>query len=113
MEAIRLLIGGGLIIIGIFFCVVGIIGMIRMPDVYSRVNATGKVSTMGLMSLLAGSAFILPEVTLKALVLMLFLLITSPVASHAIANAAYKGEVPMVNPHRDDLATRQKPNSVN
>lgn len=110
MDEVRSLLGICLLLIGITFCILGIIGMIRLPDVYSRVNATGKVSTVGLMSLLAGAAFLMPELTLKAFALTLFLLITSPVASYSIANAAYKGSVPMANPHRDDLATRQKPN---
>ncbi len=88
---------------GTFFSVVGIIGMIRLPDVYCRIHASGKVSTLGIIGLLAGASLIMPEVTLKALALAVFLVITAPVASHAIAAAAHRqGQLP-INAVRDDL----------
>lgn len=80
------------LLLGVFFCVVGIIGMIRLPDVYSRIHASGKVSVLGIVGLLIGVAFLMPSTAPKAIVLTLFLVITSPVASHAIARAAYSQE---------------------
>lgn len=91
---------------GVFFSVVGIIGMIRMPDVYCRVHASGKVSTLGILGFLAGASLLMPEVTLKALALAVFLVITAPVASHVIAAAAHRQGVPRVNVVRDDLGYR-------
>lgn len=91
---------------GTFFSVVGIIGMIRLPDVYCRVHASGKVSTLGIIGLLAGASLLMPEVTLKALALAVFLVITAPVASHVIAAAAHRQGVPRVNVVRDDLGYR-------
>jgi multicomponent Na+:H+ antiporter subunit G len=93
---------------GLFFSVVGIVGLIRFPDVYCRIHASGKVATLGLVGLLAGTAFLMPETTLKALALALFVMVTSPVASHAIASAAYRQGVPVGN-IRDDLASRDNP----
>lgn len=89
------LLGLGALAFGLFFSVVGIIGLIRFPDVYCRIHASGKVATLGLVGLLAASALAMPETALKALALALFVVITSPVASHAIASAAYRTGVPM------------------
>ncbi|MCU0514345.1 MAG: monovalent cation/H(+) antiporter subunit G [Anaerolineae bacterium] len=88
---------------GTFFSVVGIVGMVRLPDVYSRAHASGKVSTLGIIGLLAGASLLMPEVTLKALALAVFLVITAPVASHAIAAAAHRQGVPRAGAVRDDL----------
>ncbi len=96
-----------LLIFGLFFSVVGIVGLMRMPDVFCRLHASGKVSTLGLVGLLAGTALLMPETALKALALALFMLITAPVASHAIAAAAYRNLPPVVL-ERDDLAVRQE-----
>lgn len=101
----------GLIVLwaGIFFCVVGVVGLIRFPDVYTRLHASSKVATLGLCGILIGAAVLLPGTALKALVLLLFMLFSAPVASHAIAAAAYRQGYRMVNPVRDDL--HQEPTS--
>jgi multicomponent Na+:H+ antiporter subunit G len=98
------LIGLAFIVIGVFFSTVGVFGIVRLPDVYTRIHASGKVATLGIFGLLIGTALLLPETTLKLLSLGLFLLITSPVASHAIASAAHRSGVPLVGARRDDLA---------
>jgi multicomponent Na+:H+ antiporter subunit G len=92
--------------IGVFFCAVGVLGMMRFPDVYTRLHATGKVSTLGLCGLLVGAALMLPGTTLKVIALGLFILLVSPVSSHSIAAAAYRQRVPMRQPVRDDLTER-------
>jgi multicomponent Na+:H+ antiporter subunit G len=89
---------------GMFFCVAGIIGMVRLPDVYTRLHATGKVTTVGLCGLLVSAAFLLPVVTLKVIALAVFCVLILPVSTHAIAAAAYRHGVPMARPVRDDLA---------
>lgn len=90
--------------LGTFFSAVGVIGIIRLPDVYSRIHASGKVATLGIFGLLVGAALLLPATSLRVIGLGLFLLISSPVASHAIAAAAYRSQVPMLHAVRDDLA---------
>jgi multicomponent Na+:H+ antiporter subunit G len=99
------IIGVLLIAVGVFFCTVGVVGIMRMPDVYSRIHASGKVATLGIFGLLLGTAFLVPESTLKLLGLGIFLLVTSPVASHA--SAAYRSGVKMARFERDDLAERR------
>ncbi|MFN8378151.1 MAG: monovalent cation/H(+) antiporter subunit G [Anaerolineae bacterium] len=102
------ILGLAAISIGVFFSVVGIIGMMRMPDIYTRLHAAGKVSTLGILSLLIGASFLMSEVTLKALALGLFLLVTAPVASHAIASAAHRQGTPHVQFVRDDMEAAYK-----
>lgn len=92
----------GALVIGSFFCVVGILGLIRLPDVYTRINASGKVSALGIISFLIAACLLMPELTLKAVALAVFIVMTSPVASYAIAAAARRQGVPPVGLLRDD-----------
>jgi multicomponent Na+:H+ antiporter subunit G len=108
-EQIAQLLGVAFVWGGVIFSVLGVLGMIRFPDVYCRLHASGKVSTLGLFGLLLGAALIMPSLALKAIALTIFIVITTPVASHAIALAAYRLGVPMHNKDRggrDDLAGR-------
>src|SRR5262245_29284031 len=100
MEIIGLIVLWG----GVGFCVVGVLGMVRMPDIYYRLHAAGKVSTVGLCGLLAGAAILMPSATLKLVALALFAVLTLPVCTHAIAAAAYRHGVPMKRATRDDMA---------
>lgn len=101
--AINELLAVAALCVGAFFSAVGIIGMIRFPDVYTRIHASGKVSTLGIIGLLTGISLIMPEITLKAVALAVFMLMTAPIASHAIAAAAHRQGVPRVGAERDDL----------
>ncbi len=89
---------------GLFFSIVGIVGLVRMPDVYTRLHASGKVSTLGLFGLLVGTAFLLPDTALKLIALAIFAMLTLPVSSHAIAKAAYGHGIAPARASRDDLA---------
>ncbi len=85
------MLGVGWLIFGLFFCAIGVIGVLRMPDVYTRLHASGKVATLGLFGLLVGAVFLMPTLFfLKILALGLFILVTSPVATHAIAASEYR-----------------------
>lgn len=101
------ILGGIFISIGVFFSIVGIIGIMRFPDVFCRIIATGKVSSLGILGLLLGAAVLMPEIALKALVLGLFMVITAPVASHAIALAALRQGSQPAEPPRDDSTAQQ------
>ena len=100
MEIIGLIVLWG----GIFFSVVGVIGLIRMPDLYCRLHASGKVSTVGLAGILLGAAFIMPSAGLKLLALAIFAVLTLPVGTHAIAAAAYRHGSYKAKLNRDDMA---------
>jgi len=84
-----------LIGVGLAFDLFGTIGLVRLPDVYNRVQAATKCVTLGTCMILGG-VFVAQGVGpmgVKALLCAVFLLFTSPVAAHAIARGAYKSGV--------------------
>jgi multicomponent Na+:H+ antiporter subunit G len=79
------------IVAGSIFVLIGGIGLIRLPDFYTRIHAAGITDTMGAWLILIGLVFSSDWslVTLKLLMLLFFLAATSPLASHALAKAAF------------------------
>lgn len=76
---------------GCFFVVVAAIGMVRLPDVYCRSHALGKAMTLGIMLLVLGYGLRVPEPPwLKLSLVLLFQLVTIPVASHLFCLVAYR-----------------------
>lgn len=92
------------VVVGTAFSVLGVLGYIRMPDVYARLHATGKVGVFGVVILLVAAVLWTPLGLGKALVLILFLLMAGPATSHALASAAYRIGIPLAQATRDDLA---------
>ncbi len=103
-----------LIGISILFAIAGVVGMIRMPDTYTRMQSSTNIMTFGVLGvLIAGilySILYLNDISMaiKLGVLIVFYLITSPIASHAIARAAYRSKTPkseqtMVDQYGEDL----------
>ena len=84
VAAIILMVGG------LFFLAVSAVGLLRFPDFYSRLHAVGKSETLGAILLLAGLAVYNGWVlsTIKILLILVFVLIASPTATHAIAQTA-------------------------
>ncbi len=78
------------LLLGSAFCIIGGIGLMRLPDFYSRIHGGGITDTLGaglvMLGLMLQAGWSL--VTVKLVLIMLFLLLTSPVSSHAIARAA-------------------------
>jgi len=87
--------GFGLIACGVFFFFTGAIGLIRFPDLYTRMHAAGKCDTLGGFLVLTGLACLggLTLASLKIVMVALFVLITSPTATHAIARAAKRNDI--------------------
>ena len=81
-----------LILGGALFLTVSCIGLIRLPDVYTRAHAVGKSETLGALLVLAGLAIYngLAVSTLKILVILAFIVIANPTATHAILRAALR-----------------------
>lgn len=75
---------------GVFFAVVAVIGLIRLPDLYTRTHSTSKSETLGAVLTLAAVALAFDGTlsTMKAALLLLFMFITNPTAAHAIVRAA-------------------------
>ena len=94
---------------GVFLVLVGALGLVRMPDFYTRMHPAGITDTLGtdlvLMGLMLQAGFSL--ITVKLFLIGAFLFFTSPTSTHAIANAALvaglkpvRSDVPP-NPHRN------------
>ncbi len=86
-------IGALLLVGGTTFLFLGGLGLIRMPDVYNRIQAGTKATTLGTMLVLLGTAVIQPTWALKLLLIGVFLLFTNPLSSQVLANAAHRSNV--------------------
>jgi len=90
METLSNLIAALFILSGAFFMLVGSIGVNRFPDFFSRAHASGKVDTLGILLFIVGLMFFegFNLISLKLLLVALFVALTSPVAAHALARRA-------------------------
>jgi len=91
----RELIGSFLILLGAIFLFSAGLGMFRMPDAYTRIQAGTKASTLGNMLVLIGVAFFHPDWSPKLLIVVYFVLLTNPISSHALGRAAHAIGIPM------------------
>jgi multicomponent Na+:H+ antiporter subunit G len=99
-------------IIGLVFSLSGALGIVRMPDLYTRIQCSSKTITMGalpaLVALVVGEGVVTSYAS-RALIVAALLLIVNPAASHALARAAYKSGVPMwPGAVRDEVAERHE-----
>ena len=104
IELILDLISAGLLAAGSIFVLIGAFGLIRLPDFYTRLHAAGITDTLGAEFILLGLMFQagLSLVTVKLILISLFIFFTSPTATHAVANAArVMGLKPMLVPDKD------------
>ncbi len=81
--------------IGVLFLFLGNLGVLRLPDVYNRIQAGTKCSTLGAFLAILGVGIMQPAWFWKALLIAMFVLITNPISSHAIARASRKSGVPL------------------
>ena len=81
-----------LVVVGSFFLLVGTVGLVRLPDVYNRMHATSKATTLGAASIfLAGTIYFGPTGRgLTSLVGIVFLFLTAPTGAHMISRSAQK-----------------------
>lgn len=85
---------------GSIFLIIGTIGLIRFPDFFTRLHAASVVDTLGFILIMMGLMLQagLSLVTVKLILIVIFILLTSPTAAHALAKAALHGEVkPLLN----------------
>ena len=85
--------------LGMAFNILGCIGLVRLPDLYTRMQATTKCVTMGTSMLCIGVAILSwhdhADVSLKAILCMVAVLLTAPTAAHALARSAHKAGIPL------------------
>ncbi|MCB1489312.1 MAG: monovalent cation/H(+) antiporter subunit G [Bauldia sp.] len=88
-------VGGVAVVLGGIFMVIGALGMVRMPDVFTRIHAASVGDTLGVSLILLGLVFLagLSLVSVKLVILGLFIAFTSPAATHAVARAALHANV--------------------
>lgn len=100
------LVGISALVAGTVFSILGILGMLRLPDSYTRLHATGKVSAFGCVFLCIAAISLTPFTLGKGLVLIFLLLLSAPTVSHAIASAAYRAGAPRLTTQTDELQQR-------
>jgi multicomponent Na+:H+ antiporter subunit G len=83
------------IIVGAVFAIIGAVGILRLPDVFSRMHGAGIIDTLGAGLILVGLMFQagFSLITVKLILIVVFLLYTSPTTTHALARAALNGGV--------------------
>ena len=93
MEQVVSVLIWALLLSGAFFLVTGALGMVRLPDVFTRMHAAGMADTMGAGLIVAGMCVYSGAslVTVRLLLVLAFLWFTSPIATHAVAKAALSG----------------------
>ena len=86
-----------LLSLGVLFLLLGAIGIVRFPDCYTRMHAAGKCDTLGALLVVCGLAFYhgVSLESAKILFIAVFIFLTSPTATHAIARAALRRELPL------------------
>ena len=105
LNDLRPWIGGALCLLGGGLAIVGAIGMLRFPDFYTRLHAASITDTGAVLTLLFGMMLLSPDwlVVVKLLAIAIFMFLTGPTASHAIANAAHTaGLQPYIGETDDD-----------
>jgi multicomponent Na+:H+ antiporter subunit G len=109
------LIGAIIALTGAFFLLLASLGLIRMPDVYNRMQAGTKATTLGSILIFLGVGLFAPLQWPRLLVLIVFIFLTNPLSSHALARSAHFQGIPVILPDkaassgiaRDDLAETQ------
>ena len=97
----------GLVVLGVLLMFLAAVGVWRMPDVYTRAQASAKAGTLGIGCVLLALALHFGEVgiTARAALVVVFLFLTAPVSAHMLARAAYTVGVPLWREtHPDELS---------
>ncbi len=95
-----------LLIAGALFMLLASIGLLRFPDTYTRLHASTKSASLGILLILAGTGLVFGDigVWLKEMLAVIFIFITVPIASHVIARVAHYMNIPKwKNTVQDDL----------
>lgn len=95
-------IGAILISIGVIFSFLGTLGLMRMKDIYNRLQTSTKATTLGALSTILGVGFLNPMWLPKTIVIAFFILVTAPIASHALARSSHKTKAAMMEETQAD-----------
>lgn len=81
--------------VGAAFCFLGSVGLLRMPDVYNRIQVGTKTATLGALSVLLGVGLLYPDWWPKLVAIGGLILVTNPVGSSTLARALYRAGAPL------------------
>jgi len=87
--------GSIVVVVGALFLFLGSLGVYRLPDVYNRLQAGTKCTTLGAFLTVIGVGLMNPGWFPKTLLIALFILLTNPISSHALGRAGQKSGVPL------------------
>lgn len=90
----QMILGSAVMALGTAFLALGGLGLYRMPDTFTRIQAGTKATTLGTILTLAGAAILMPAWGLKLMLIALFLMFTNPLSSQVLARAAHRAGVP-------------------
>ncbi len=108
MHELADIFGGLLLVAGAAFLLIGGLGLLRMPDLFNRIQAGAKTTTLGSLLILGGTALLQPEWGWKLLLIGLFLLFTNPLSSQVLARAAHRSGVALAPSTKVDHLTDDK-----
>ncbi|MFF2092720.1 Na+/H+ antiporter subunit G [Paenibacillus sp. NPDC058174] len=116
-DEIGEVVGAVLILIGAIFSLISAIGIVRLPDVYTRSHAASKSSTLGVLCALLGTLlyFIISDgfFSIRLILGIFFVFLTAPVAAHVITRAAYRDKVPLAEQSvQDELQDYYRENEI-
>ena len=95
-------IGEILLVIGAVFLFLASLGLIRMPDVYNRMQAGTKGTTFGSIMSILGIGLMKPEWFVKSFIIVLFILLTNPISSNLLIRAAHRIKIPLAKKAADE-----------
>jgi multicomponent Na+:H+ antiporter subunit G len=99
-----------LVLLGVLVMTVGVYGVFRMPDTYTKLHASSKAVFLGVIALVLASVGTKdPAVIARGVLIALFLIVTTPVAAHVVARAAYLREERMETPGALDESGHRLP----
>lgn len=110
MSALLSILGALVLLVGTLFLLLGGLGLYRMPDTYTRIQAGTKATTLGTLLTMVGAALLVPGWSIKLLLIVLFVMFTNPLSSQFLARATHRaGTRPIARADRlaedgDDLA---------
>ncbi len=84
--------------IGVIFSLISAIGIVRLPDVFARMHAAGKASTLGVITILLAAGINFPNEILMVVVIIFLFLLTAPIATTTMARASFR-----TNEHVDEV----------
>ena len=97
-----------LLAVGVFFTLTGVLGVLRMPDVFGRLQSSTCIATLGNIFIMAGGIVyaatrdMAAAVYVKLAVILLMILLTNPISNHALLKGAYHRVKPAQEPVMDD-----------